>query len=142
MHKIVAGVVLAWILAITAPAGLAAEPAAAFAPGQMWTLKNSPAKIIVVRVEAWRDQTAVHLSVVDIPTPDELKCFDHIDHMPFDSEALAASVDRLVASDAKPENGFEQGYADWQAKHGGIFTISVSAVIESLSAKAHNGSPH
>jgi hypothetical protein len=142
MRRIAACVVLAWALALTAPVGRAAEPAAAFSPGQTWTVKNSPAKIIVVRVEPWHDRTVVHVSIIDMPAPDDLKWLDHIGHMPFDRDALAASVDKLVASDAKPENGFEQGYANWQANQGGIFTISVPAAIDILFATVHRANPH
>jgi len=142
MHRIVAYCLLAWAVACAVPTGLAAEPVVAFAPGQMWTIKNSPAKIIIGRVEPWRGRTAVHVSVVDIPTPDDLKLFDHIDHMPFDSEALAASADKLIAVDARPASGFQPGYDDWQARHRGLFTISVAAVVETLSAKAARGSAH
>ena len=106
MRGLVAYALLAWALAFAVPAGLAAEPAVAFVPGQMWTIKNSPAKVVVVRVEAWKGRTAVHVSVVAIPTPDDLKMLDHIDHVPFDSDALAASVDALVDLHAKPANGF------------------------------------
>jgi len=142
MRGLVAYALLAWALAFAVPAGLAAEPAVAFVPGQMWTIKNSPAKVVVVRVEAWKGRTAVHVSVVAIPTPDDLKMLDHIDHVPFDSDALAASVDALVDLHAKPANGFQQGYDDWQADHCGLFTIAVATVLETLSAKAARGSSH
>jgi hypothetical protein len=50
--------------------------------------------------------------------------------MPFEQPALAASVDRLLATGVSPPSGFEGVYKHWQDAKGGIFTINVEQAIE------------
>lgn len=107
-----------------------------FSVGQEWSVKSaSPttAKIIVGGVEAWRDTVSVNVSIVDIPIPQGMPGaggVTQIAHIPFDKTALAASVDRLLATGVSPDPRFESGYKQWQDAKGGIFTISVEKAIE------------
>ncbi len=56
----------------------------------------------------------------------------HFAHIPFDTVALAASVNQLLATSVVTVPSFEAGYKHWQAATGGIFTISVEATIEAV----------
>jgi hypothetical protein len=107
-----------------------------FAPGQEWSIKSAApttAKVVIARVEPWRETVAVHISIVDVPVPQGATGVGGttvITHMPFDRSALAASVDRLLATGVAPPSGFEGGYKHWQDAKGGIFTVSVEKAIE------------
>jgi hypothetical protein len=107
-----------------------------FATGQEWSIKSaSPttAKVVIGRVEKWRDKIAVHVSVIDIPIPQGTPgtgAVTQIAHIPFDKLVLAASVDQLLATDVAPAPSFESGYKQWQDAKGGIFTISVEKAIQ------------
>jgi hypothetical protein len=52
-----------------------------------------------------------------------------IGHMPFDADALRASLDKQIGS-RPPPTEFEAGYQQWRTANGGIFTISVPKAIE------------
>jgi hypothetical protein len=104
-----------------------------FAPGQLWSVKGAAVKVIVGKVEALRGRTVVHVSVTGIagfPALPGIGDFDAVSHMPFDAEALAASVDRLLASDATPLRDFEIGYAEWKSNAGGVYALSVPQAVE------------
>ena len=104
-----------------------------FAPGQLWSVKGSALRVIVGRVEPVRDRTVVHVSVTGIsgfPALPGVGEFDAVSHMPFDAGALAASVDRLLASEATPLRDFEIGYAEWKSAAGGVYGLSVPQAIE------------
>ena len=111
-------------------------PAPDFASGQEWSIKSAApttAKVVIVRSEPWHGNVAVHISVVDVPVPQGVTGVGGttvITHMPFDRSALAASVDRLLATGVPPPSGFEGGYKYWHGAKGGIFTVSVEKAIE------------
>jgi|HubBroStandDraft_6_1064221.scaffolds.fasta_scaffold1232426_1 hypothetical protein len=131
---------LALIFAVAAHAGTAnAPPRPDFSPGQEWSIKSSSpttAKVVIGRVEAWRNKVVVHVSIIDIPIPQDAPGaggMTSIDHVPFENTVLAASVDQLLKTDVSPAAGFEGGYERWRADaKAGIFTISVSKAIELL----------
>jgi hypothetical protein len=107
-----------------------------FAPGQMWSIKSAPqaaAKVIIDRIEPWRDKVVVHVSVVDVPIPRGMPGSGGttaIGHLPFEQSAFAASVDRLLATGIAPASSFESGYKQWQDAKGGIFTVTIQEAIE------------
>jgi hypothetical protein len=135
---------LAWILGMLVAAVtplaqtrlMAAQTGPAFAAGQIWSIKStSPttAKVVIDRIEPWREKVAVHVSLIDVPIPQGAPRAGGttvISHMPFEESALAASVDRLLGTGASPPSSFESGYKDWQNAAGGIFTISVEKAME------------
>ena len=138
MTRVLGGIAWAMtllIVAFVAHAEIGRAPTLVFAPGQQWSIKSaSPttAKIIVGRVEAWKDKICVHVSVVDVPIPRGAPGAGGVTliaHMPFDQTALAASVNQLLATNVAPAPSFEGGYKHWQADQGGIFTISVETAI-------------
>lgn len=114
------------------PRARAEEPLPDFAPGQMWSLKNYPAKVIVGIVEPWYDTVVVLVSVTDIPG-DVVK---QMSFLPIEKPALAASVDKLLARDAKPLPGFEALYKSWKTTPGsGIYSATVPATIDMIFGK-------
>jgi hypothetical protein len=126
------------ILLLTIQIVRAETPAARppdFAPGQVWSIKSSlptNAKVVIGRVEAWRNNVAVHVSVIDVQIPQDLAGAGHtatVGHLPFEETALAASLDQLLATGASTTPDFERGYQQWKSDNGGIFTIGVAEVV-------------
>lgn len=111
-------------------------PVPKFSPGQEWSVKSASsttAKVIIGRVEPWGNTVSVSVSIVDIPIPQGLSGtggVTQIAHVPFDKAALAASVDRLLATGISPAPSFESGYKQWRDAKGGIYAISVEKAIE------------
>jgi hypothetical protein len=105
------------------------------AEGQEWSIKSaSPttAKIVIDRIESWKNQTVIHVSIIDIPASSSELGANHvtrIDHIPFEQTALAASVDKLLSTGIAPPPNFEIGYKQWKENNGGIYTISVMQVL-------------
>jgi hypothetical protein len=126
----------ACVLVAMPPNAIAGSPTPDFAPGQEWSIKSaSPttAKVIIGRVGPWRDKVCVNVSIIDIPIPQGMTSaggVTQIAHIPFDKAALAASVDRLLATGVLPVSSFDSGYKQWQDAKGGIFTVSVEKVIQ------------
>jgi hypothetical protein len=105
-----------------------AGKSSAFVAGQEWSIKSetpTTAKVIIDRVEGWRDKTVVHISIVDIPATQ----FTRIDHLPFEESALAASVDKLLLTGVSPPAYFEAGYQQWKDHNGGIYTITIMELL-------------
>ncbi len=101
---------------------------AGFVVGQEWSIKSSSgsiAKVIIGRIEPWRDKIAVHVSIVDIPVSQETGGIPirEIAHIPFEESALVASVDKLIATGVPPARDFDGGYKQWKENNGGIFTV-------------------
>ncbi len=142
MRKAGSGLLVWLVILFAAPAAhaqAATTPVPDFAPGQEWSIKSAsplPAKVVVGRVETWQDKTVVHVSILDVPiqagTPGA-GAITEIAHMPFEKSALAASVDRLVATGVSPSPNFEAGYEGWQSAKGGVFTITVPQAIDFAS---------
>jgi hypothetical protein len=105
-----------------------------FTAGQEWSIKCTPpttAKVVIGRVEPWMNKIAVHVSIVDLPLSLETGAFQisQIAHAPFEKSALAASVDKLVATGVAPSQDFEAGYRQWKEHNGGIYTVSVAQAL-------------
>jgi len=124
------------MLGTTSGAGLLPkDPMPDFAVGQEWSIRSLPqstAKVVIGRIEPWRDKIVVHVALVDIPSPPigaaETKITE-IAHAPFEESALAASVGSLIATAVTPPPDFEYGYRQWKEHQGGIFTVPISQVI-------------
>ena len=130
MLKIIAAT-FAVLLAVTA--AKAADPMS-LQVGQKWTVKDSSSTIVIGAIEPFATgKTAISVSVFDVPCPAAASCTTTIvGHAPFDSQALAQSVDRLVADHAATAPNFDAGYANWKQAKGGIFTIPVSQLPDLL----------
>src|SRR5262245_35781181 len=92
----------------------------ALATGQMWSIKSaSPPtiKVIIGRLEDWTGKSAVHIALVDVPTPAGAPgagSVISVGHMPFEQSALVASLNTLISTGVSPGPNFESGYAQWQ----------------------------
>jgi len=105
-----------------------------FAEGQEWSIKGVPqstAKVIIGRIESWKDKIAVHVSIVDIPDSQEVGRLhiSEIAHVPFEKSALAASVEKLIATGVLPAGNFDAGYKQWKENKGGIYTVPIAQAI-------------
>jgi hypothetical protein len=109
--------------------GSTADPG--FAEGQEWSVKSLAAKVIIGRIEPWRDKIAVHVSIVDIPISQEAGAprISEIAHIPFEESALAESVDKLIATGVPPARDFDSGYRQWKEHNGGIFTVPIAEAL-------------
>jgi len=112
------------------------------AEGQEWSIKSlSPttAKVVIDRIEPWKNQTVIHISIVDISMSSSQpgNPVMRIDHIPFEKTALKASVDKLLSIGVAPPLNFETGYRQWKENNGGIYTIPVMQVLATILG-AHN----
>lgn len=121
------------IFAISAAFAARADVVPSLAKGQVWSIKSSSpstAKVVIARIEPWKDKTVVHICIIDFPVSDTAATkITAIAHMPFEKAALVASLDRLLATHVAPVPDFERGYNIWKEKHGGIFKVSVAQAI-------------
>lgn len=118
---------------LAGPSRAAAAASLQFAPGQMWSLKDYPAKVIVGHVEPWYNTTVVLISIIDIPGG----IIKEMSFMPVEEPALAKSVDKLLSRDAKPVQGFDAEYEGWKANpNAGIYSATVPKTID-LFLRSH-----
>lgn len=136
MRRVVTGA-FALLLSFSAAYAQHVQPGAStLTVGQMWLAKSSSGsqvKVIVAKVEPWAYKTAVHVSLSDVPIPAGLPNAGQtmeFAHLPFDGDALAVSLERLIAESAAPNTNFDSGYRQWQSARGGIFTITVEQAVE------------
>jgi hypothetical protein len=128
--------VLAAAISFLYPPAATAEDASdpVFEAGQEWSIESgSGAKIVVGHVEDWRNEKAIHVSIVDIPVPPGLPragTVTQIAYAPFAYAALQGSVVKLLRTNVPPSSDFEAGYKQWQDAHGGVFTVSAAEAIE------------
>jgi len=113
---------------------LSAQDLPDFAVGQEWLIKSIPpgtVKVIIGRIEPCRDKVVVHVSIVDLPAPQEAGALrvSQIAHAPFEKSALAASLDKLIATGVPPAQNFESGYEQWKEHKGGIYTVSIAQAL-------------
>jgi len=108
-------------------------PELKLAVGQEWSIKSSPAsatRIVIGRIEPWRDKVVVHVSILNVViSANPTMTVSEIAHAPFEESALARSLDQMTATSRSPSSQFESGYAQWKEQHGGIYTVTVSEMI-------------
>jgi hypothetical protein len=130
---------MGWVRAIAATALLIASAPAAFAEtiafeaGQVWSLKapmDPAARVHIGRVED--NGQVIHISLWGQPidAPEPLASPLVAGHLPISAEALTSSVDAVVDEPVLEGLQFEEGYGEWQRAHGGVFTISVSEIVD------------
>jgi hypothetical protein len=116
------------------PAAALADPA--LAVGQVWSIKAtppSPVQVLIGRIEPYGEgHTVVSVALTGVPTA-------HgpvpVGHLPFDKDALVASLGDLLATDQPIPSTFEAGYQQWKDAHGGVFTLPVDKVVAILQAQ-------
>lgn len=120
-----------------------------FRSGQKWSYQTRPGEetstLTILKVENYEDEgIVIHIQVTGlrIKSPMNAGGFSEvIGHLPFAREAVAKSVTtRLSEGNALPD--FESGYANWKeafdAKKGGVFSISVSEAVQYLEEAIGN----
>lgn len=136
MRRLLSLSLLVLAVAIVSPERVGAQDQAAFAPGQVWSIRSAisvPTRVVIGRIETLPTGVAVHVSLLDVVIPNGAPGAGgttRIAHVPFDETALRASVDKLVGVGAEVLPAFETGYQQWRDDKGGIFTVTVSEVIE------------
>lgn len=102
--------------------------------GQKWSVKGSGLTLVIGRIEPYPpNKTVISISVFDVPCPPGTGCKKTVvAHAPFDADALANSVDKLIDTNAATAPAFESGYAQWKQANGGVFTVPVSKLTEIL----------
>ena len=107
------------------------------AVGQTWVAKDvSSALLRIGRIEPFGESIAVHVSLqCDTPAALVQKIGARllIDHLPFDQQALRASLDQRSPVEFPATAHFEEGYAQWRKDNGGLFTTSVAQAIAYVS---------
>jgi len=125
--------VLAWAFSIAA---FADTQRISLEVGQVWTIKDAPrpeTRVVISLIEPYDSElSAVHVSMTGVgfgKSATGQTFAGEISHLPFEREALEASLDRLVGNARIPGPEFHQGYEEWKKASGGIFTISVAETI-------------
>jgi hypothetical protein len=110
-----------------------------FEVGQVWSYKTRVGEenstLLIDRVEVLPKVGEVfHISVASVavknPHAPSGKTTD-LPHFPVSRKTLDDSVIAVVGH-AQPNPAFEEGYAEWKRANGGVFTISVSAIVETV----------
>jgi hypothetical protein len=110
-----------------------------FEVGQVWSYKTRAGEenstLLIDRVEVLPKVGEVfHISVSSVavknPHSPSGKTTD-LPHFPVSRKTLDDSVIAVVGH-AEPNPAFEQGYAEWKRANGGVFTISVSAIVDTV----------
>jgi hypothetical protein len=100
------------------------------AVGQMWSVKGSLARVVIGRIEPWKDgQVAVSVSITGAMIgPREAASFARAT---FERSALISSLDSLIVTDVGFMD-FEAAYQKWIASGDlTLFTIGVTEAIAS-----------
>ncbi len=125
--------VAALLLLLGGAAGARAD--SRFQAGQKWAYQTRHGEegstLIVLKVEQQpKLGQIVHIAIQGLKlrtTPGVVQT--EIPHAPISAKALDGSVTRLLADKvAIPD--FADGYAQWKAAHGGVFTIGVARIVD------------
>jgi hypothetical protein len=127
-------------------AGASPAETPAFAVGQHWsydTREEDPKSTLIVgRVEELPGQRlVVHISVIDLNLhgPDGM-VMSVVAHVPISAEALRKSVKQEVPPVPSPDE-FAGGYETWRRAKGGVYTIPVREVIETIERTVNAPAP-
>lgn len=116
-----------------------------FAVGQIWTLKppmNPEARIRIGRIDdsggtlhisLWGAAISSHHADGALASPLVAG------HLPITRDALHASVDTRVDEPPPQQIDFEGGYAHWREYNGGVFTISVTEIVDVMLETIQRG---
>lgn len=110
-----------------------------FSPGQVWTMSGAgltETRIVVGDVERKGHETIVHVSILNVPIPEDIapggRTID-LPHAPFQEDALAKSVDSLERGGARPHDGFASGYETWtHEEDAGAYSIPATEAIAQI----------
>jgi hypothetical protein len=113
-----------------ASAAMAAASAPDLAVGQVWSIRGpdlGAARLTICRIEPFPGgHIAVSVSVTGVPAGHGAIS---VAQLPFDAATLAASLNRLIATDQPAPSGFAAGYQEWRNDRGGLFVQPVDVVL-------------
>jgi hypothetical protein len=128
----------AWLLSLAAILPMTSGPQEKLLKvGQEWQFQGrtgDPQPTLVIdRIEQIPNVgEVVHVSVrgVHIRNPHAPGGFsDQLPHMPLSRSAVEKSITKLL-HDSVALPGYEEGYNQWMAAHGGVFTITVQEALD------------
>lgn len=125
---------LAFLTVFAVAPGVAMAQRVAIAVGQVWTFKDAradTARVVIQKIESWENGgEAVHVSLYGLPKAAGFA--GEVQHLPFERKALEASLDQLTDESAPADLVITEGYKLWKDGRGGIFTLSIADVIETV----------
>lgn len=107
---------------------------AKFSPGQVWaynTRPGEPASTLTILKVDRMDKLGiiVHARVDGLQAHNPRgELVPTVEHMPFTRDAMLHSVVKLLRTNATPQT--MEGYENWRAHCGGVYTISVADAVE------------
>jgi hypothetical protein len=120
-----------------------------FEPGQVWRYRSRPgeegSRITVAKVEAHPTWGAiVHIQVTGLAIRSPMApggVSRIVSHLPYQEEALRASVTEMEPRAAEPE-GWVEGYRQWKtafdADRAGVWSIPVAEAIDAMEQAISN----
>ena len=135
--------VLAILLAPLVGPATAAAPNDRYAEGQVWSYQARPqdqgSLLKIQRIEQNAKRGPIyHISIIGLSFAGKLDGV--LAHAPVSRAALDASVTTLAASSAAWPDA-APGIAQWRSARGGVFTISVAAIVQSIDDATANKGP-
>jgi len=122
--------------------GAGAQPdAGGYATGQVWQYRTRPGDegslLKIQQVEAGGDAGPIcHISIIGVHVgPDGT--INDIAHAPVSATTLDKSVTELAKTSARFQD-VKPGIADWRAAKGGVFTLSVAEIVDTIDGVARN----
>jgi hypothetical protein len=108
---------------------------AEFQEGQAWsyhTRRGEEDSILVIgRIEDLDGQRVVHIQVRGVSIPNRQGTSEVVGHLPISEAALRESVTALAVG-RLDQDLFEEGYSEWRRARGGVFTVTVEELVDSL----------
>jgi hypothetical protein len=114
-----------------------------FRAGQKWAYQTRHGEegstLTVLKVEPDpKLGEIVHIAIdgIKIKAPQGVRT--HLEHTPISAKALEGSVTRVVVEKV-PLPDFAEGYAQWKAARGGVFTIGVAKIVDAIEQSLASG---
>jgi hypothetical protein len=149
MERRLALLLAGFALSIWLPASSAtSDNQTRFSPGQIWSYKTRPqdagSLIKIYRTETLgsgdRKIAVYHISMIGLSLGKSSRD-QQIGHLPVSIETLDMSVTKLLKSDRKFPDASEvdEGIAIWRKDEGGVFTISLSEIVDVVEKSIPKG---
>ncbi|MEN3748479.1 hypothetical protein TPR58_14985 [Sphingomonas sp. HF-S3] len=109
-----------------------------YAVGQVWEYRTRPGEegsLLSIRhaEKDPRGEPIYHIAIIGLKVHADDRAIEELPHLPVSRKTLDASVIRLATRTATFPDGSE-GIATWREAKGGVFTISVAEIVETLEA--------
>lgn len=109
-----------------------------YAVGQVWEYRTRPGEegsLLSIRhaEKDPRGEPIYHIAIIGLKLGGGDRAIDELPHLPVSRKTLDASVTRLATRSATFPDGSE-GMAMWREAEGGVFTIRVAEIVETVEA--------